>query len=279
MARKLKTYQTSLGFFEQAIAAPSMKAALDAWGADSNLFHQGAAKESTDSDIIAATMKKPGVVLMRPVGSEGAFGEHAELPKPLGVGGRSKQAVPKLPARKAKKPDEAADRKAALAYELERKRREREAVKEEAASQREHERKQQAIDKAQAAFDKAERAHAKRAGCYPSRDEHDREKGPSRKCQLGKGKGAAGHCAATCTGLAGIRSESFFIPAGIQDRYRQSRQGLHGFRPPPRQAKTPTADPIERSQWRVVSHADRSDPSSSHAPRIHEWHLPPTGRR
>jgi hypothetical protein len=40
MARKLKTYQTSLGFFEQAIAAPSMKAALEAWGADSNLFHQ-----------------------------------------------------------------------------------------------------------------------------------------------------------------------------------------------------------------------------------------------
>ena len=60
MARKLKTYQTSLGFFEQAIAAPSMKAALEAWGADSNLFHQGAAKESTDPDIIAATMAKPG---------------------------------------------------------------------------------------------------------------------------------------------------------------------------------------------------------------------------
>ena len=43
MAKKLKTYQTSLGFFDQAIAAPSMKAALEAWGADSNLFHQGAA--------------------------------------------------------------------------------------------------------------------------------------------------------------------------------------------------------------------------------------------
>jgi hypothetical protein len=42
MARKLKTYQTSLGFFDLAIAAPSMKAALEAWGADSNLFHQGA---------------------------------------------------------------------------------------------------------------------------------------------------------------------------------------------------------------------------------------------
>ena len=37
MARKLKNNQTSLGFFDQAIAAPSMKAALEAWGADSNL--------------------------------------------------------------------------------------------------------------------------------------------------------------------------------------------------------------------------------------------------
>jgi hypothetical protein len=32
MARKLKTYETSLGFFD-LIAAPSMKAALEAWGA------------------------------------------------------------------------------------------------------------------------------------------------------------------------------------------------------------------------------------------------------
>ena len=45
MARKLKTYQTSLGFFDQAIAAPSTKAALAAWGADSNLFYQRAAEE------------------------------------------------------------------------------------------------------------------------------------------------------------------------------------------------------------------------------------------
>ena len=45
MARKLKTYQTSLGFFDIAIAVPSMKAALDAWGSKSNLFHQGFASE------------------------------------------------------------------------------------------------------------------------------------------------------------------------------------------------------------------------------------------
>src|SRR5205814_3482808 len=137
MARKLKTYQTSLGFFDLAIAAPSMKAALEAWGADSNLFHQGAAKESHDPDSIAATMAKPGVVLRRPVGSDRPFSEHAELPTNLGGGGSTK-AARKLKGSKAKKPssrpvDEAADRMAALAYEREQKRRDVERAREEAA--------------------------------------------------------------------------------------------------------------------------------------------------
>lgn len=63
MARKLKAYQTSLGFFDLAIAAPSMKAALEAWGADSNLFHQGAATESDDPGTIAATMARRSIPL------------------------------------------------------------------------------------------------------------------------------------------------------------------------------------------------------------------------
>ena len=138
MARKLKAYQTSLGFFDLAIAAPSMKAALEAWGADSNLFHQGAAKESNDPDVIAATMAKPGVVLRRPVGSDGSFGEHAELPTDLGDGERPAKAVRKSKGHKAKKPssrpvDKAAERKAALAFEKEQKRRERERASEEVA--------------------------------------------------------------------------------------------------------------------------------------------------
>jgi hypothetical protein len=167
MARKLKTYQTSLGFFDQAIAAPSMKAALEAWGADSNLFHQGAAKESHDPDIIAATMAKPGVVLRRPVGTDRPFSEHAELPTDLGIGGSAKAPrKPKGP--KAKKPssrpiDKAVERKAALAYERQRRRRELEQAKEEVARQKERERRQQAVGKAQAALDKAEQEHAKRA--------------------------------------------------------------------------------------------------------------------
>jgi hypothetical protein len=168
MARKLKTYQTSLGFFEQAIAAPSMKAALEAWGADSNLFHQGAAKESHDPDVVAATMSKPGVVLRRPVGSDGPFGEHAELPKNLGDGGPSTKAAPKSSRRNAKQApvrlDKGADRKAAQAYERERRRREREEAKEAAARQKQRERREQAVAKAQAALDKAEREHVERAG-------------------------------------------------------------------------------------------------------------------
>jgi hypothetical protein len=91
MARKFKTYRTSLGFFEQVIAAPSMKAALKAWSADSNLFHQGEATETADPDIVAAAIKKPGVVLKRPVGSDGPFGEHAKLPKRLGRDGSRKR--------------------------------------------------------------------------------------------------------------------------------------------------------------------------------------------
>src|SRR5438445_12309430 len=80
LARKLKTFQTSIGFFDLAIAAPSMKAALEAWGSGSNLFHQGVAKEVDDPDVVAATMSKPGVILKRPVGSNEPFKEHADLP-------------------------------------------------------------------------------------------------------------------------------------------------------------------------------------------------------
>src|ERR1700720_1821852 len=135
MVRKLKTYQTSLGFFDQAIAAPSMKAALEAWGA-SNLFHQRAAKESDDPAVIAASLKKPGVVLRRPIGSDGPFSEHAELPTGLSdSGGRPAKAASKRQYRKPKKissrpADKAAKRKAALAHEREQKLRDRERARE-----------------------------------------------------------------------------------------------------------------------------------------------------
>src|ERR1700759_1539382 len=86
MPRKLKTFQASIGFFDLTIAAPAMKAALEAWGSKTNHFHQGFAKESDDPQIIAATMAKPGVVLRRPVGSNGSFSEHPGLPNNLASG-------------------------------------------------------------------------------------------------------------------------------------------------------------------------------------------------
>ena len=56
MPRPLKTYVTTIGFYEMAVAAPSMKAALDAWGLERNAFHQGFANETDDAKIVAATM-------------------------------------------------------------------------------------------------------------------------------------------------------------------------------------------------------------------------------
>ena len=168
MARKLKTYQTSLGFFDLAVTAPSMKAALEAWGADSNLFHQGAAKQSEDPDVVAATMAAPGVVLKRPVGSSGPFKEDAELPTNLAGDNISKKAGSRSVRRRPQKhperaTDQAAERKAALALEKVQKRRERERAKEEAAQRKEREQRQKAVDKAQSALDAARREHEKNA--------------------------------------------------------------------------------------------------------------------
>jgi len=163
MARKLKTYQTSLGFFDMAIAAPSMKAALEAWGSKSNLFHQGFANEVDDPALIAATLAKPGVILRRPVGSDGPFREQADLPSDL-----SGKTVPpekhraKPVRNSAGKTDDRAARKAALVYEREEKQRESRQRKAEAAMAKVRERREQGVAKAQAAIEQAQRAHEHR---------------------------------------------------------------------------------------------------------------------
>lgn len=165
MPRKLKTYQTSLGFFDMAIAAPSMKAALEAWGSNSNLFHQGAAREADDPDVIAATLARPGVVLKRPVGSDGPFKEDAELPSDLSrekVRSRPGKPRAKPGKRSAGKTDDQAVRKAALAYEREQRQRESRRRKQEAAEAKDRERREQAVAKAEAAMEEARREHEQR---------------------------------------------------------------------------------------------------------------------
>ena len=93
--RQLKTFVTESGFFELAAAAPSMKAALEAWGIKVNLFQQGLARQTDNAAIIAAAEAAPGRVLRRPIGSKGAFSESAELPKVKGASRKTKTRKPR----------------------------------------------------------------------------------------------------------------------------------------------------------------------------------------
>ena len=140
-----------------------MKAALEAWGASSNLFHQGFAKEADDDEIIAASMAKPGVVLQRPVGSNVPFSEHASLPtiefldSPL-----RKSKTPYKKKEKAAKPSnigERESRKAAIAFERELERRERQRQKEEVAAAEARARRQAAMSNAETALETAKHEH------------------------------------------------------------------------------------------------------------------------
>ncbi|MHC2462463.1 cell envelope biogenesis protein TolA [Bradyrhizobium embrapense] len=164
MPRKLKTYQTSIGFYDLAIAAPSMKAALEAWGAGSNLFHQGHAKETDDPDVVAAAMAKAGVVLKRPAGSGGRFAEHAGLPDLDDEGPKPKKR--NRPASKrqgAPKTSVGNSRKAAADFEREQKRRDAERRKEKAAREKERAKREKLLAKAQSALDDAQREHEERS--------------------------------------------------------------------------------------------------------------------
>ncbi len=110
MAR-LKVFQAHMGFFDSVVAAPSQKAALEAWGTRQNLFGEGLAAPTDDADAVKAAMEQPGVVLKRAAGSKARFSRDAEAPdapprpakmKPAKATGGSKPA----PARP--KPDRSA---------------------------------------------------------------------------------------------------------------------------------------------------------------------------
>ncbi|WLB24290.1 cell envelope biogenesis protein TolA [Bradyrhizobium japonicum] len=164
MARKLKTHQTSLGFYDLAIAAPSMKAALEAWGAGSNLFHQGFAKETDDPDVVAAAMAKPGVVMKRPAGSSGPFAEHADLPDLEDGGTKPKKSRRPEPRRRTAPNISVEDsRKAAAQFERDQKRRDAERRREDATRDKERAKRERLVAKAQAALDAAQREHEERS--------------------------------------------------------------------------------------------------------------------
>lgn len=61
--QKLKVYSTPIGFHDALVAAPSQKAALQAWGAGTNLFSQGSAHIVTDSRLTKVPLANPGQVV------------------------------------------------------------------------------------------------------------------------------------------------------------------------------------------------------------------------
>ncbi len=161
---------TSIGFFEQAVAVPSMKAALEAWGSGPGLFHHGFAKETNDPAIVAATMAKPGVVLKRAVGSKGAFTENPQLPKSMpsqAPKAEPKRAAQGKPAKRGKaRPtnvlslvEARAAKRAAEEYDKQQARREKEDEKKEVVRQKERERRDAKIAKADLALASAEKRH------------------------------------------------------------------------------------------------------------------------
>lgn len=161
MPRKLKVYQTSIGFSDLVIAAPSMRAALEAWGAASNLFHQGFAKEADDRAAVDAALDKPGIVLKRPVGSDNPFSESIELPDDLAPAEPSKRKRVK-PAPKPMASDgggDAAARRAAAAYKKQRQKDDAKREREEAAEAKAHERREVSVASAQSELVEATRKH------------------------------------------------------------------------------------------------------------------------
>ena len=110
-AQRLKVFQAPFGFHESVVAAPSQKAALDAWGSHQNLFALGQAREADDEAAIAEALAQPGVPLARPIGSKGAFSASPESPEIDTLAPR-RPAKTKAAQAKPAAPPEPADRSA-----------------------------------------------------------------------------------------------------------------------------------------------------------------------
>ena len=70
--RKLKDYRAPAGFYDAYVAAPSQKAAIEALGADNNLFARGDGEMVTDPALTGEPLAHPGEVIKR---KRGTFSE------------------------------------------------------------------------------------------------------------------------------------------------------------------------------------------------------------
>ena len=65
MPRKLKVFRMPIGFEDAYVAAPSRKAALQAWGAEHDQFARGVAEEVTDPKLTKEPLAHPGEVIRK----------------------------------------------------------------------------------------------------------------------------------------------------------------------------------------------------------------------
>ncbi|WIW90381.1 hypothetical protein K3M67_20345 (plasmid) [Sphingobium sp. V4] len=112
MVAKLKVFRTPIGFHDAYVAAPSQKKALEAWGADSNLFARGVAEQVTDAKLMKAPLAEPGAVIKLPRGSPEQHLASLAQSKPPASRNRKKPnpepASPRRPAKPRPRPSRAA---------------------------------------------------------------------------------------------------------------------------------------------------------------------------
>jgi hypothetical protein len=86
----LKVFRVPIGFHDAYVAAPSQKAAIEAWGSDRDVFARGEAELVTDPKLTAEALARPGEVVKRLRGT--AAEQLAALPPNKAAAPRPKEA-------------------------------------------------------------------------------------------------------------------------------------------------------------------------------------------
>ncbi|MEA1014112.1 hypothetical protein [Sphingosinicella sp. LY1275] len=101
-AAKLKVFRLPIGFHDAYVAAPSQKAAAEAWGTDSGVFARNEAELVTDPELAAEPLASPGQVVKRLRGTAAeqiaalGNGEPTDAPR-LSPGSKPKPKPPSKP--------------------------------------------------------------------------------------------------------------------------------------------------------------------------------------
>ena len=105
---KLKVYRLPIGFHDAYVAAPSQKAAIEAWGSDKDVFTRRQAELVEDPALTKAPLAEPGKVIKRLRGTAeeqvAALGETAAREEPPARKGKKAGKAEKKAAKPAKPP-------------------------------------------------------------------------------------------------------------------------------------------------------------------------------